>query len=303
MSTTDVEPRDGRVNRRRFITVLGGGAAAAGLAACADDGNDGTSPIAHSAMPAGSEGSASAAAATPAVDTRSVSIVPDLTRLADLQPADGDEVHMTYAPNVPPPITRSDQRIVEFSIDVLEGVCELDPANGVKVEMWGFRIGGDTDVTCGAPGPILRARVGDVAKITVTNLSDNANPHNIDFHAVTGQGGGAEGTIVAPGESATINARLLYPGAFMYHCAFGDVPMHIAHGMYGMFIVDPEEPLPTVDHEWAIMQSEWYVGEPDDDGMAEFDADALLLEHPKYVTFNGRTDALTGDNSLQTQRR
>lgn len=296
MSSNNSDVRNAPVNRRRFITVLGGGAAAVGLAACADDGNDGNSPMARGANPADT---GAMLAATPAVDTRSVSIVPQLTRLADLQPADSGEVHMTYAPDVPPPITRSDQRIVEFSIDVLEGVCELDPANGVKVEMWGFRIGGDTDVTCGAPGPILRARVGDLAKITVTNSSDSANPHNIDFHAVTGQGGGAAGTVVAPGESATINCRLLYPGAFMYHCAFGDVPMHIAHGMYGMIIVDPEEPLPAVDHEWAIMQSEWYVGEPDADGMAAFDPEALRLEHPRYVTFNGRTDALTGDNSLQ----
>ena len=45
----------------------------------------------------------------------------------------------------------------------------------------------------------------------------------------------------------------------MYHCAYGDVPAHIVHGMYGMFIVDPATPLPTVDHEWAIVQSEWYV--------------------------------------------
>jgi plastocyanin len=84
----------------------------------------------------------------------------------------------------------------------------------------------------------------------------------------------------------------------MYHCAYGDVPVHIAHGMVGMFIVDPEVPLPAVAHEWAIMQSEWYVGEPDANGEAPFDSDGLLAEEPRFVTFNGRTDALVGDNSL-----
>ncbi|MEE9185043.1 MAG: hypothetical protein V3U39_11300, partial [Acidimicrobiia bacterium] len=34
-------------------------------------------------------------------------------------------------------------------------------------------------------------------------------------------------TSVAPGETTTIEARLLYPGMFMYHCATGDVPNHI----------------------------------------------------------------------------
>jgi len=266
--------------------VLGVGAASAGLVACSSDDiagatDDETAPGA-------------------VVDERSDSIVPELIPVGDLSPADGSEERMTYAPAVPAPTTRTDQRVVEFEMDVIEGECPIDPANDVSTLMWGFRIGGD-DTTCGSPGPILRARVGDLARITVNNLASSKNGHNIDFHSVTGQGGGAAATTVAPGESATINSRLLYPGAFMYHCAFGDVPKHIAHGMYGMFIVDPETPLPEVDHEWSIMQSEWFLSEPGSTGVAEFDSERLLLEHPTYVTFNGRTDALTGDNALQMQ--
>jgi nitrite reductase (NO-forming) len=66
-----------------------------------------------------------------------------------------------------------------------------------------------------------------------------------------------------------------------------------------MFVVDPEDPLPDVDHEWSLKQSDWFVTEPVDAGVAEFDRDRLTLEHPTYVTFNGRTDALTGDNALR----
>lgn len=226
------------------------------------------------------------------------SVRPELRSVEDLTAAPADEVHLAYAPNVPPPIERSDQRTYDVHLESIEGVCPLDPNNGVTTEMWGFRIAGETDVICGSPGPILRGRVGDVVNISLTNLAENAHPHNIDFHAVTGQGGGAADLTVNPGETATISVRLLYPGAFMYHCAYGDVPVHIAHGMYGMFIVDPEEPLPEVDHEWAIMQSEWYVSEPPASGDAPFDADALFSEEPRYVTFNGRTDALVGDNTL-----
>jgi nitrite reductase (NO-forming) len=226
------------------------------------------------------------------------SIRPDLTPVAELTAASSGEVHLSYFPNTPPAITRTDQRIYDVHLESIEGVCDLDPANGVTTEMWGFRIAGDTEVVCGSPGPLLRGRVGDVVNISLTNVEGNGRPHNIDFHAVTGQGGGAADLVAAPGETATIQVRLLYPGAFMYHCAFGDVPVHIAHGMYGMFIVDPEVPLPAVDHEWAIVQSEWYVAEADSSGNAAFDMDALFAEEPRYVTFNGRTDALTGDNAL-----
>lgn len=229
------------------------------------------------------------------------SIRPELTPVDDMGAASASEVHYSYAPDVPPAIARDSQQTWNIHIESIEGVCPLDPANGVTTEMWGFRIAGQTEVTCGSPGPVLRGRVGDVANITLTNLPTNTHPHNIDFHAVTGQGGGAADLTVAPGETATVSVRLLYPGAFMYHCAFGDVPLHIAKGMYGMFIVDPQTPLPEVEHEWAIMQSEWYVDPPGGEGEAIFNMDKLFDEEAQYVTFNGRTDALVGDNTLRMQ--
>ncbi len=303
MTTTPVSGSPRGVDRRRFLAAMGGGAAAVGLVACDADGPDGPGTALFEAQhPTDAVETVSVMqAVAPTFDDRADSIIPTLVRLADLETADAAEERMAYAPAVPARAQRSDQRVVEFEIDVIEGVCPVDPANNVSTLMWGFRIGGDEATTCGSPGPTLRARVGDLARITVNNLAGNVHPHNIDFHAVTGQGGGAEGSTVPPGASATINCRLLYPGAFMYHCAFGDVPEHITHGMYGMFIVDPETPLPDVDHEWAIMQSEWYLGQADADGLAEFDRARLELEHPTYVTFNGRTDALTGDNSLQME--
>lgn len=40
------------------------------------------------------------------------------------------------------------------------------------------------------PGPFVRARVGDTIKVSLHNLDDSAEPHNVDFHAATGPGGG-----------------------------------------------------------------------------------------------------------------
>lgn len=209
-----------------------------------------------------------------------------------------DRSHVSYAPLVPEPSDYDEQRIFEVKLEVLENVCSLDPENNISFDTWGYRVEGDSEIYCGTPGPVLRGRVGDIARITLTNLPGNVHPHNIDFHAVTGQGGGAHDLIVVPGETASIDVRLLYPGAFMYHCAYGDVPVHISHGMYGMFIVDPEEPLQEVDHEWSISQSEWYVGEPDENGLVDIDREKLFDEEPNIITFNGRKDALLGENAL-----
>jgi nitrite reductase (NO-forming) len=242
----------------------------------------------------------SPAPATPAAAgvSTSVTVIPELTPAAELQAAPADEIHVSYAPEVAPPITRDFQATYEIRLEVLENVCTIDAENGVTVDMWGYRIEGDDTITCGTPGPVLRGRVGDLATITLTNLPGNTHPHNIDFHAVTGQGGGAADLTAIPGETKSITVRLLYPGAFMYHCAYGDVPVHIMHGMYGMFIVDPETPLPTVEHEWAMTQSEWYLTEPDATGLAQVDKEKMTLEEPTYVVFNGSVGALTGDNTL-----
>jgi nitrite reductase (NO-forming) len=219
-------------------------------------------------------------------------ITPFLSQKATLELAPADEEHVANAPDIPPPITRTDQRIVEVHFDVVENVATIDPQTGVEFETWGYKIAGDDTPVTGTPGPVIRARVGDVFRFTVTNPAGNVHPHNVDFHAVTGQGGGAADTVVAPGETATIEARLLYPGVFMYHCAFGDVPEHIAHGMYGGIVVDPEDPLPAADREFYIVQSEYYTDslEP---GLTDLDRDALLDEEPSMVVFNGAKGALT----------
>lgn len=224
------------------------------------------------------------------------SVIPALTPKDDLRLAPESEVNASYAPDVPPPSGRTTQAIVEVSFEVVENVAAIDPGTGVEYETWGYRIAGSDAASIGTPGPMIRARVGDVFRFTVTNPASNTHPHNVDFHAVTGQGGGAAATVVAPGETTTIEARLLYPGMFMYHCAFGDVPLHISHGMYGGILVDPETPLPAADHELYMVQSEYYTTgtEP---GLVDTDRQAITDENPTFVVFNGAKGALAGDNS------
>jgi nitrite reductase (NO-forming) len=231
------------------------------------------------------------ATATPAIADGNV--LPVLTPKAQLPAVPATEVDVTYAPDVPPPSGRTTQAIVAVQFDVVEGINAIDP-NGAQYTTWGYRVHGDTTVTTGTPGPMIRARVGDVLRFTLTNLG--TMPHNVDFHAVTGQGGGAKALTVNPGETATIEARLLYPGIFMYHCAAGDVPMHISQGMYGGILVDPETPLPPADHDLYMVQSEYYTT-TGSEGSLITDRTAITNEQPTYVVFNGAVGSLTGDNA------
>jgi nitrite reductase (NO-forming) len=236
--------------------------------------------------------------ATAGVSASIGDVLPDLVPKSQLRPVPAGEVNVAVAPNVPPPSGRSFPALVEVHFEVVEGISTIDPANGVQTETWGYRLlDGPDSIVVGTPGPVIRARVGDVLRFTITNPSTNHNPHNVDFHAVTGQGGGAAATTVAPGETKTIEARLLYPGFFMYHCAYGDIPAHISHGMFGGILVDPATPLPQVAHEWYIVQSEYYTT-GSAAGQVQFDREAVTAEHPTFVVFNGARGALTGDNAL-----
>ena len=240
---------------------------------------------------------ASAAAASSTAPSSQVAssddVLPALTPIADLKPVPQGEVNVAYAPNVPAAATRDYQAIVDVHFDVVEGVKAIDP-NGTQYTTWGYRLHDDNQVTTGTPGPIIRARVGDVLRFTLTN--NGTMPHNVDFHAVTGQGGGAKDLTVAPGQSATIEARMLYPGIFMYHCAAGDVPGHIAQGMYGGILVDPQTPLPPVEKELYIVQSEFYTT-ANGTGPLTTDRKAITDENPTYVVFNGAIGSLTGANA------
>lgn len=297
-TASDVGRDDGWTPRPGALLVSATALAAAIALVVSSTVGNGGATTADPAAPATPAGQQVAAAADPLAAGRDV--IPPLTPKADLSPAPSSEVNVAVAPDVPPPSGRTSQAIIDVAFEVVEDVSTIDANNGTRTQTWGYRIlgGPGNDVVVGTPGPIIRARVGDVLRFTLTNPADNSLPHNIDLHAVTGQGGGAANTVVNPGETRTIEARLLYPGFFMYHCAFGDVPSHIAHGMYGGILVDPATPLPDVDHEWYVVQSEYYLAASDDD-VRGLDRQALSDELPTHVVFNGAVGAIAGDNALQ----
>lgn len=205
---------------------------------------------------------------------------------APLEPA-----HPTTVPNVardasivPPPITRTETTTVSFTLTTREVTAEL--ADGTTYDFWTF------DGT--VPGPLLRAMVGDTVEITLVNPPESKISHNIDLHAVNGPGGGSAVTNVAPGESKTFTFKALNPGVFIYHCAFPPPMHHIAQGMYGGILIEPQGGLPKVDREFYVVQGDWYTtGALGAQGHQMFSGDKAFAEQPEYITFNGHTAALT----------
>ena len=124
-------------------------------------------------------------------------------------------------------------------------------------------------------------------------------PHNIDLHAVTGPGGGATSSFVAPGHETQFSFKVLNPGLYVYHCATAPVGMHIANGMYGLILVEPAGGLPPVDKEYYVMQGDFYTkGEYGKRGLQPFDMNKAIKEEADYVVFNGRVGSLTGDKAI-----
>jgi nitrite reductase (NO-forming) len=201
-----------------------------------------------------------------------------------------EEFKAVAPPNVPPPITRTSPARVKINLEVKEQIGQL--ADGVNYTFWTF--GGTV------PGPLIRIREGDYVDFVLSNHPSSKLPHNIDLHAVTGPGGGAEGSFTAPGHSSTFSFRALNAGLYIYHCATAPVGMHIANGMYGLIFVEPEKGMPKVDKEYYVVQGDFYTkGKFGERGLQAFDMDKAISEKPDYVVFNGAVGSLTDSKALR----
>ncbi len=199
---------------------------------------------------------------------------------------------MADPPLVPPAITRTTPAKVMIELEVVEKVMQM--ADGVDYTFWTF--GGTV------PGKFLRVREGDTVEFWLANHPNNKLPHNIDLHAVTGPGGGAASTFTAPGHKSRFTFKALNAGLYMYHCDTAPVGMHIANGMYGLIYVQPKKPLPKVDHEYSVVQGDFYTdADFGTKGLQPFSMKRAIDERPSYVVFNGSAMSLVGDRALKAK--
>ena len=184
---------------------------------------------------------------------------------------------VTRDPELAPAPDGTEHRI---TLTVEETTAELAP--GVVRPVWTYN---------GRPmAPTLRGKVGDTFIVTLRN--EGTMGHSIDFHAGDVSPDEVMRTI-APGEELEYRFTVDRAGAWLYHCATLPMTGHLSAGMFGALIVDPPE-LQPVDREYVLVQSESYLGGPDE----AFDMDKIAAKRPDLVMFNGhatqyRRDPLT----------
>jgi nitrite reductase (NO-forming) len=203
--------------------------------------------------------------------------------------------------------TTEKPKIIEFTLPIEEKKVVIDE-QGTTFQAMTF--GGSM------PGPMMVVHEGDYVEVTLVNPATNTMPHNIDFHSATGALGGAELTLINPGEQATLRWKATRTGAFVYHCAPGGpmIPWHVVSGMSGVVMVLPRDGLKDADGKPLHYDRLWYIGEHDlyvpRDAKGKFkdyespgDAyadtvDVMRKLVPTHVVFNGKIGALTGKNAL-----
>lgn len=194
--------------------------------------------------------------------------------------------------DLPGPITAVGPRRIKVDLETVEIEGKL--ADGATYNYWTFNKK--------VPGPFVRVRVGDTVEVSLKNADDSVMMHNVDFHAVTGPGGGAKATEAAPGEHRSFEFKALNPGLYVYHCATPMVAQHIANGMYGLILVEPEGGLPKVDHEFYVMQGEIYTEEKiGAKGQLSESYDKLVNERPEFFVFNGAVGAISKEKPLKAK--
>jgi nitrite reductase (NO-forming) len=194
--------------------------------------------------------------------------------------------------DLPAPIGGRAPERIQLALETVEVTGQLDAETSYRYWTFNRQV----------PGPFVRVRVGDTVEVRLKNADDSAMYHNVDFHAVTGPGGGAKATDAAPGEQKAFVFKALNPGLYVYHCATPMVAQHIANGMYGLILVEPEGGLPKVDREFYVMQGELYTEEAfGTAGELTESYDKLMNEQPEYYVFNGAVGAIAGEKPLKAK--
>lgn len=203
------------------------------------------------------------------------------------------EAELTFAPNVPKPITRKTPARVVVKLEALEKIMEI--MDGVQFKYWTFN--GAT------PAPFIRVREGDMVEVRLSNPVNSKLAHSLDFHAAAAPEGSSLISNTQPGHTTTFAFKVLNPGLYLYHCgAFPGAATHIGKGMFGLLLVEPKEGLSPVDKEFYIVQNEFYTrGGFGEKGLQVVSMEKAGYELPDYVVFNGHVNALTGDNVLKAE--
>ena len=111
------------------------------------------------------------------------------------------------------------------------------------------------------PGPTMRFTQGDHLQIKVINSQESEFPHSLHMHSMhPGPIDGMSGLagMIEPGKSFTYNFIAQPAGVYPYHCHMFPVQEHISRGLYGMMIIDPQNPRPQATEMVMMLNSYSY---------------------------------------------
>ena len=151
----------------------------------------------------------------------------------------------------------SHARLVEYDLKIAHQ--DFTPGNGLKA-VPALTING------GIPGPTLRFREGDTARIRVHNRLAREET-SIHWHGIllpVAQDGVPHVTTppIKAGESHTFEFKMLHSGTYWYHSHTG---LQEQNGVYGSIVVDPAggEPVKS-DRDHVVVLSDWTLEKPEE---------------------------------------
>jgi FtsP/CotA-like multicopper oxidase with cupredoxin domain len=120
-------------------------------------------------------------------------------------------------------------------------VKEVSP--GVSYNVWTFN--------GTVPGPTIRATEGDIVRINFVN--NGSMPHSLHTHGIHPAEMDGVFEMISPGGRFTYEFVAEPFGVFPYHCHMTPLEEHLAHGLYGVYIVDPKTPRSPADEMVMVM--------------------------------------------------
>jgi nitrite reductase (NO-forming) len=185
-------------------------------------------------------------------------------------PARGEGDGFTFVPDGAP----GGGDLIEVEMVIEEKLMTV--AEGFEQLVWTFN--------GTVPGPVIRTQVGDTVRVHLVNPAEASASHSVDFHA-SQVAWNDEMRSIAPGDDLIYEFTTDYAGVWMYHCGTDPVLHHIANGMFGMVIVEPEGGLPPIDDEFFLVQNEWYLGPQGE--VSSYAKANQAAPAPDFVMFNG----------------
>ncbi len=131
----------------------------------------------------------------------------------------------------------------EFTI-IAEDDKIMEVSPGVFYNVWTFN--------GTVPGPTIRATEGDLVRIYFIN--NGSKEHTMHFHGIhQAEMDGVFEPVGSGGGRFTYEFEAGPVGVHPYHCHVMPLEEHIAHGLYGVYIVDPKESRPAADEMVMVL--------------------------------------------------